>query len=76
MDGMSGMSGMDGLMGSGGMDAGMSELYEPQARHFSLIYWYLICAAVGVGLVFNLIAKFNGWSRYASRLLADSENFD
>lgn len=52
MDGMD-MSGMDGM----GMDGSSQGIFEPANSHIAKVYWYLIGAAIGIGLIANILSK-------------------
>jgi hypothetical protein len=59
MSGMD-MSGMSGM----GMDSSSAATFQPTNMMLARTYWYLIVAAVGLGLVINITTRGNELLRY------------
>jgi hypothetical protein len=48
------------------MDEASDGMFRPTAEHLSHVYWYLIIAAIGFGLIANVLRKGDEIMRYVN----------
>jgi hypothetical protein len=58
------MSGMD-MSGMGGMDQSDDGMFRPYSQWLAIVYWYLIAAVVGLGLILHSLHLVIARIRYA-----------